>query len=215
MQTGSKVLVYVQAIPKAVPQAVKTFPDLSRARFVMTQSSKTALARSKAIFPDAEIIAAGYNAVLQEALVRGAERAISLPLFDDPLDQAKSFPVEGYYSRIIVGENPDGPFTGASLCGALAALRKMNFELIDDHADMRTVRKEGILLVRADEGVSHNVDIRRIADSMRQKIQPSETSGGSSLVRREQDSKPEMIISGSLEEISSAFSRRLRRLTTR
>lgn len=210
METSAKLLVYVQAVPKTLPSGVRKFSDLSRSEFVLTHSSKTLLANARKLFPLREIASAGYHAILREALARGADKAISLPLCDDPLDQAKSLPTGDLYSHILVGENPDGPFSGASLCGALAALRKMDLSVIDRSSGSEAVHRTGIFLVR-DEGPPNNIDIRRIGYSLKQTFVVSQVRGNSSLEKGE-DSKREVIGADSAQEIAASFSRRLRRL---
>ena len=121
MESKKEILVYVQAIPRNVSSGARKFKDLSSSEFDLTHSSKAAMAEAQRIFPDAEVTVAGYQAVLPEALSRGASKAVSLPMCQDPLDQAKSFPSAEKYDCIVVGETPEGPFTWASLCGALAA----------------------------------------------------------------------------------------------
>lgn len=211
MEASAKLLVYVQAIPRALPSGVRKFSDLSRSEFVLTHSSKTLLANARKLFPLGEIASAGYHAILREALARGADKAISLPLCDDPLDQAKSFPTGDLYSHILVGETIDGPFSGASLCGALAALRKMDLSVIDRSSGSEAAHRNGIFLVR-DEGHPNNIDIRKIGHSLKQTFAVSEVRGNSSLEKGELDSRREIIDTDLAKEIAASFSRRLRRL---
>ncbi|MGI0079143.1 MAG: hypothetical protein ACRECH_05925, partial [Nitrososphaerales archaeon] len=161
------------------------------------------------IFAGAEITAAGYHSILREALTRGASKAASLPLCDDPLDQAKSFPSNESYSYFLVGENPDGFFSGASLCGALSALRKMPLAITDLDSG---VQVGGVYLVRDAEDVSHNIDIRRINSAFKHNIAELGALGTSTFGRSEQSASNEDLSSESPKAISSAFSRRLRRL---
>ena len=211
IESRTTVLVYVQAVPKTVPSNAREFSDLSRSDFVLTHSSKSALAKVGRVFPNAKVTAAGYHSILYEALARGAEKAISLPLCDDPLDQARSFPSNEPYPYILVGENPDGIFTGASLCGALSALRKMDFAIMD-FAESTVVQGEGVYLVRDDERATHNIDTRLINGALKQVVTPLKALGVSSLGKREQEPNSETLNSESPEEISSSFSRSLRRI---
>ncbi len=207
MESKKRILVYLQAIPRTVSSAATKFEDLSNSEFVLNHSSKIAIAEARRIFPDAEIIAAGYQSVLPEAFARGASKVISLPMCQDPLDQAKNLPATEKYACIVVGENPDGPFTGASLCGAIAALRKVEFSI----GNKFTSGLNGILLLREDESASHNIDVRRICTAFEEKIAISEIRGNLSLGKKEVVSGSETV-QGSPQEIASTLARRLRRL---
>ncbi|HKW05266.1 MAG TPA: hypothetical protein VJN71_08215, partial [Nitrososphaerales archaeon] len=85
MTPDPRIVVYVQAVPSAVLSDGK-FSDLAKGKFSINHSSKTALDSARRIFPNAKIKAAGYAPVLSEAIARGADLAISLPLCDDPLE---------------------------------------------------------------------------------------------------------------------------------
>lgn len=206
MNPDPRILVYVQAIPNAMLSEGK-FSDLAKGKFSINHSSKTALDSARRIFPNAKIKAAGYSPVLSEAIARGADLAISLPLCDDPLEQARSFPSEPY-DYIIIGENFEGPFSGSLLCGSLASLRKMEFSFSSVGAD--SFQRGGVVLVADNLTAPTSIDIRRINLATNQVFAHAEVRG-KSLIEKKSIAPPEKFVSNSPSEIAAYFSRRLRR----
>jgi hypothetical protein len=201
------VLVYVQAVPSFIPSSVRKFSDLENCTFKMSHSSKAALAFASR-HATGEIVAAGFSPILREAVARGASRPISMPLCDDALTQISFFLKNEEFTSIIVGENTDWIFSGASLCGALSS--KLGFD-VKISRDLQSIESNSVILV-LDAGVeSSNVDVRRIARSMETPINP-EGVLGKSTIKRMEERKPETI-SGTAEEVASAIARRLRRIT--
>jgi hypothetical protein len=206
MASKNSILIYVQAVPKTSTNP-KRFQDLMNSEFVLAYSSKMAISKAQKFFPESEVTAAGYSKVLPETIARGAHRVISLPFCDDPIEQAKSFPAFDNFDLAIVAENLEGPFTGASLCGALAALRKLDFEIADEPSSFR----HRLILLRDGESFPFEIDVRKINAAFNQEITPSEVRGDSILEKKEPRSSPEFT-SGSAAEIAGTFSRRLRRI---
>lgn len=169
----------------------------------MSHSSKVALAFATSLgFP--EIIAAGFSPILQEALARGGTGYHSMPLCDDPLEQISFFPKDEF-SNIIVGENPDWVFSGASLCGAIIGTKGFDLSPVSKNLPQRSV------LVVPDSGEeSAGVDIRRINFSTSSSVNP-EGILGASIFAKSETKRPELVI-GSPSEIISLLSRRIRRL---
>ena len=129
----------------------------------MSQSSKAALAFASTLgFHD--VVAVGFSPVLREALARGATSCISMPLCDDPLEQASFFPKDNF-SHVIIGENSDWVFTGASLAGTLSESRKMRFCLFQD-GDSIDFPESSIILVKDSGESTSSIDIRRIKSSL-------------------------------------------------
>jgi hypothetical protein len=207
MTPDPRILVYVQAVPNAILSDGK-FSDLAKGTFSIGHSSKTALDSVRRIFPNAKIKAAGYPPVLSEAMARGADLAISLPLCDDPLEQARSFPAEPY-NYIIIGENFEGPFSGSVLCGALASLRKMDLTFLSADAD--SFQRGGVVLVADNLMAPTSIDIRRINFATNQVFAPAEVRGKSLIEKPKSIARPEKFESSSPSEIAAYFSRRLRR----
>lgn len=206
------ILVYAQAVPVIFPSAARTFSDLSSSQFRMTHSSKTVLAVAQNIAKDNEIVAAGFHSILQEALARGASKVVSLPLCSDPLEQVNSLSGMQGYDLFLIGENPDGPFSGAALCGALSELWNSDLEIIDCKSSP-SGRRGTIVLVRDDISDTPTIDIRRIKAASDQVVPVSATVGNLSLTRPEQSFKSELVVYDSPRDAASAISRRLRRLT--
>ena len=209
---GKGILVYAQAVPVIYPSAARAFSDLSSSQFRMTHSSKTTLAAAQNIAKGTEIVVAGFHSILQEALARGASEVISVPLCSDPLEQAKSLSEMQGYELFLVGENPDGPFSGAALCGALSALWNSDLEIIDGKS-ASSGRRGKIVLVRDDVSDTPTIDVRRIKAASDQVVPVSAIIGNLSLTRPEQSSKSELVVYDSPRDVALAISRRLRRLT--
>ncbi len=204
------MLVYVQALPVSFPSLPKKFSDLDTADFEMSHSSKAALAFATSLkFP--EILALGFSPVLQEALARGATEVKSVPLCDDPLQQASFFP-EGDFSHIIVGENPDWIFSGALLCGVLVESKKIPLDVLSDNRSVgKNDHGENSLLLVLDSGeFPSNLDIRRIKNSTSANINPENVIGESKFSTL--DDKRSEKITGNASEIASILARKLRRL---
>lgn len=211
----SKTFVYVQAIPESIPSRAKNFGDLKESTaFRMAHSSKIALERAKQ--SSSKIIALGHSSVLREALARGANEIIVLPLCDDPLVQAQGIKdqlSEDVQSSVfVVGENLDGPFSGSALCGALSALFDLGLEF-DLGSEKHLAAKNGSVVLVKDDGTrASNIDIRRIDFAQSREIPESQVTGTSSLERRETARTPETIKDQSTREIASTISRRLHRI---
>jgi hypothetical protein len=204
------LLVYVQALPVSFPVTPKKFVDLNASNFVMSHSSKTALAFASSLgFP--EILAAGFSPILQEALVRGATDKAPMPLCDDPLEQASFLP-EGDFSHIIIGENPDWVFSGASLSGILAQTRGIALNVITQDEKIKTnnfLSNSLLLVLDSGEHLS-SIDVRRIKYSTSASVQPENVLGSSMFTGVEE--KRTENITGTPAEISSILSKKLRRL---
>jgi len=173
----------------------------------MSHSSKSAIAFA-AKHSSGVIVAAGFSPILREAVARGASSTFSMPLCDDPLEQYTFLPGDQKFSNIVVGENPDWIFSGASLCGVIATKLGYKFCL---SKNAESVEPHSVVLVLDSVEESSEIDIRRIALSMEAPANPEGVLGDSSFKKME-EVKPEMI-SGTLEELSSVISRRLRRIT--
>lgn len=203
-------MVYVQALPVSVPASAKKFQNLETCEFRMSQSSKTALSFARGLGFH-EIMAVGFSPVLREAVARGATSCHSIPLCDDPLEQASFFPRERF-SHIIIPENSDWIFTGSSLAGVLSESLKIPFSLFSEGKSL-DYPESSIVLVK-DSGVcSESVDIRRIRNSFDVTVNPEGVLGDSSLTKRE--TKKSESLSGDISEIASVLSRKLKRLTRR
>jgi hypothetical protein len=214
-----KVFVYVQAIPESVPSRVKNFVDLSEATttFRMNHSSKVALERAKNSSLGVVVVALGHTSILREAIARGADDVIALPLCDDPLIQAQRIKEQVLgnlqSSVFFVGENIDGPFSGSSLCGALSVLLDLNLE-IDLENGQSQLAKRGFVVLLKDGGTkAYNVDIRRLGAANTRQLPQSQVIGTSSLERKDFTKNPETITNPPAKEIASTISRRLRRFT--
>jgi hypothetical protein len=198
----------------------------------MSHSSKSALAFASSLgFP--EIVAAGFSPILQEALARGASGCYPMPLCDDPLEQISFFPKDEF-SNIIVGENPDWVFSGASLCGAIVGTKR--FDLAQKLADFP---QRSVLLIPDSGEEKSNIDIRRInlsssssasafemkrnatapmttpaikkdlVPNLEIKI-PSGVIGNSTFAKSE--TKRSELVTGTPSEIVSSLTRRIRRM---
>jgi hypothetical protein len=206
-----KLLVYVQAVPISIQSNVKSFSDLSNARFKMAHSSKLALDRAKQL-SEGEIVAVGHSSILPEAIARGATRVIPVPLCEDPLKQAESIKefLQDSNSSVLIGENLDGPFTGAALCGALSPVSDQN--LFFDSNSKNDLTASSIVLLR-DNGIeAFHIDIRRIEQAASKRIEDSPMVGRSSIEKIKTKEPPEQQPrEESSEEIASLISRKLRR----
>jgi hypothetical protein len=205
-EENQKILVYIQAIPASIPRTAKKFSDLEACDFQMSHSSKVALGLASR-GASGEIVATGFSPVLNEAVARGASTAFSMPLCDDPLEQLKFFPREEKFSSIIVGESPDWVFSGSSLCGVIAT--RFGLQLCVHSSDEK-LEGNSVTLVLDSGNEAPNVDVRRISQSAASTVNPEGVLGRSTLKKLE-EKKPELL-TGSVEEVSSVVSRRIRRL---
>lgn len=208
---SQKMLVYVQAVPVSIHSRAKTFEDLASSEFRMVHSSKAALHRAGELAD--EIVAIGHSSILREAITRGASEVVSVPLCDDPLVQAESLKnllTDPSSTSILVGENLDGPFSGAALCGALSLLcdRSLVFD-----SPLKGEAGGSIVLLRDSGTESFNVDIRRIDEASSKEIPDSSVSGNSTLEKNQPKQSREQTGEQSPEEIALSVSRKLRRLS--
>ena len=210
--TSKKILVYVQAVPASISNRAKNFKDLSSENLRMSHSSKAAL--DKAARMTKEIVALGHSSILREALARGAKEAKPLPLCDDPLTQAESindFLIEPTSVSILVGENLDGPFSGAALCGALASVYDLSLTFDSDSKN----ESNGSVVLLKDSGTeTFNIDIRTIDYASSKEFPESAVDGNSTLVKNQSLESTELLKEQSPNEIASTISRKLRRLST-
>ena len=206
----SGILVYVQAIPLEQAGPKRSFEEFFQdSEFEMSYSSKIALTTALK-FSTSEITAVGFTPILHEALARGATKAVAVPFCDDALEQAKTLP-RG--SMILVGENPDGPFTGASLAGALAHLRGISIHLYEyDEGKKQNANKftEGtVMLIK--NGTVAEMDVRKIKQAVETRILIESPVGRLDVERTSREIRHELL-SGSTGENVSAISRRLTRV---
>jgi hypothetical protein len=210
-----QLLVYVQALPvfSSVPSSAKRFQDLETCEFKMSHSSKAALSFATALGFH-EIVAVGFSPILRESIARGATSCRSVPLCDDPLEQASFFPRESkegnYYSHIIIGENPEWVFGGGSLAGTLCESRKMRFRLFTEGGPI-DFPEDSIILVKDSGEATRAVDVRRIKSSFDVSVNPEGLLGGSTLSKRE--GRKGESLKGDTSEITSTLVRKLRRIT--
>jgi hypothetical protein len=209
--TSKRIIAYVQAVPLSISEGIKSFKDISPFNLRMSHSSKVVLDRALKV--STEVVALGHSSILSEAIARGAKEAWALPLCDDPVVQAHSmrdFIVNSDVSIIIVGENLDAPFSGASFCGVLSSIYDLNFSL-----DSENLWKEGSVILVRDSGKEiFNIDVRRIGDAISQKFDDSQIMGTSRLEKIHRTQTTELGLEQSPREISSIISRRLRRLSS-
>lgn len=207
---SGSIAAYVQALPVTLADSQSQkgkFGDmLLGASFVLSHSSKVALSVAKRIGGH-DVIAIGHSSVLHEALARGATSAISVPLFDNPLAQARSFPPDQRFSTIVIPENLDGWFSGAALAGAIAVYRELNFSVLEDSH----FTENCVILVR-DNSRPDAIDIRRINGATNVEIKDEEPAIGELEVSKSsQDAKRREEISGDEKSVSNAIARRIRR----
>ena len=200
--------MYVQALPTSVPPTAKNFKDIEGSDFRMSHSSRAALAFAK-ILDFHEIVAIGFPPILREAIARGATSYKTMPLCDDPLEQASFFPKESF-SHVLIGENPEWVFTGASLAGVISESRKLRFRLFRDGQSV-DFPESSVILVKDSGESTQPVDIRRIKSSFDISLNPEGVLGGSTWVKREP--KRNESLTGDNQEIASVLSRRIRRMT--
>ncbi|MDA4111096.1 MAG: hypothetical protein OK439_01050 [Thaumarchaeota archaeon] len=204
-----KLLVYVQALPVSISSSARKFKDIETSEFRMSHSSRAALSLAISL-GFSHIVAAGFPPILQEALARGATEIFPTPLCDDPLEQVSYLPDEDF-SHMIVGENPDWIFSGASICGILAESRKIVIEMGRPNPDERKVFSDGSVILVIDSGESSGtIDVRRIKYSTSSKINPEGVLGSSNISKLE-ERRPETI-AGDATEISQAIWRKIRRI---
>jgi hypothetical protein len=206
----ASVLVYAQAVPRHIPGGVDKFSDLSKATFSLGHSSKAALNRAKRTRK--EIVAIGHSAILAEALTRGAAKVLPVSLCDDPFEQAMTLPKNNRWANVIIGENPDGPFTGASLSGALSAI--WGWTLVLDNSldkEPEPYPPSSIILVKDDIDQAYNIDVRQIVPALEKKIRHSDVKGTLQLLRQRAEPRHETLNADSPNEIATSILRRLRR----
>ncbi|MFI5420014.1 MAG: hypothetical protein ACHQ1H_03515 [Nitrososphaerales archaeon] len=177
----------------------------------MSHSSRAALAFAISLgFP--QILAVGFSPVLQEALARGATDVKAIPLCDDPLEQASFFPEEDFL-HIMIGENPDWVFTGASLAGVLMESKKMvlNVVPLEGGPEENQLSKDSVILVWDTGEHVGDLDIRRIKYSTTATVDPEKVLGSSTFSKQEE--KKTENLGGTPSEISSFLSKKLRRLS--
>jgi hypothetical protein len=208
----SEILVYLQAVPVQIPEKTRNFRDLGGSSMRMSHSSKRALDR--ALRASEKVIGLGHSAILSEALARGAKDARSLPLCDDPFAQAESMrkAVHGLDSfSILVGENLDGPFSGAALCGVISANYDLGFSFDSDWNN----GSSGYAVLVRDSGLeSYNIDIRNIEYAASKKFSDSMIIGDSSLNANRSLKRDVLSNEQSPREIASLISRKLHRLSS-
>jgi hypothetical protein len=206
--------VYVQAVPSSVPTSTRGLSELSAADLRMAHSSKLALKR--AMEWSDNITALGHSSILREALARGASDGLSVPLYDDPLKQAESMReiliVTGESSAVFVGENLEGPFSGASLCGALSAICKRNLYFGPDSDISEEQLSHAILLLRDPGNEAFNIDIRRIDAASKRDFESKGILGNSTVERIARQATNKFLTSETPEQLASVITRKLRRL---
>jgi hypothetical protein len=214
MPPTNKVLVYVQAVPISVSDKARSFKDFASGDFRMSHSSQLALDRALKISNDA--VALGHSSILCEALARGAKQASSVPLCDDPVIQAESFRDDIRKSEsaplVIVGENLDGPFTGAAFCGALSQIYDLSFS-IDDLGIHAPLKKGCVVLVKDPGSEVFNIDIRTINYATARKFDDAKIFG-ESMIERMQRQTIEVSSEQSPKEIALMISRKLNRFSS-
>ena len=209
--TSDKILVYVQALPISIPSRAKNFADLSNSNLRMSHSSKAAL--DKAAGLSKNVVALGHSSILREALARGAKEAMPLPLCDDPLTQAESMKnlltnLDSF--SILVGENLDGPFSGAALCGALSSVYDLYFSFGLDQED----GGGSVVLVKDSGTRAFNIDIRKIAYASTKEFAESKFVGNSTLEKYERPQPIQLSKEQAPKDIASTVSRKIRRLSS-
>jgi hypothetical protein len=206
-----QLLVYVQALPVSIPPSARKFQDVeTSSEFRMSHSSRAALGFATGLGFH-EIVAVGFSPILRESIARGATSCRSVPLCDDPLEQASFFPKQGenYYSHIIIGENPEWVFGGGSLAGILCESRKMRFRLFSA-GEQTDFPENSIILVRDSGEATRAVDVRRIKSSFDVTVNPEALLGASTMSRRE--GRKGESLKGDPSEIASILARKLRRI---
>jgi hypothetical protein len=209
---SNKILVYVQAIPTSISDKARNFKDLSSSSVRMAHSSKVAL--DQALKISKEVVALGHSSILSEALAHGANEAKALPFCDDPVAQAESMQdsvVESNEISILVGENLDGPFSGASLCGALSSIYDLRFSFSSNGED---ASPGSVVLVKDTGTETFNIDIRAIDYATSQKFPESTIVGSSALEKTQRPKTAQLPIELSAKEIATTLSRKLRRLSS-
>jgi hypothetical protein len=201
-----QLLVYVQALPSSIGHGVRNFKDLEGAEFRLSHSSKTALSFAASLGFH-EIVAAGYAPVLNEAIARGATSVASLPLCDDPVKQAQFFPEEEF-THVLIGENLDWIFSGASLLGVFAHKRNMK-AVLSTHYNVGEFPRPSIILVKDPGENAGTIDVRKIKSAMEVNLN-SEAIIGDVSFQTFEAAKTESI-SGAPSEIASSLSRKIRR----
>ncbi|MDH2900867.1 MAG: hypothetical protein PXY39_07825 [archaeon] len=208
---SKKILVYVQALPISVPSRAKNFADLSNLNLRMSHSSKAAL--DKAVGLSENVVALGHSSILREALARGSKEAIPIPLYDDPLAQAesmKNFLTDLGPFSILVGENLDGPFSGAALCGALSSVYDLTFSFDSDLED----GGGSVVLVKDSGTKAFNIDIRKIDYASTKEFAESKFVGSIALEKYERAQPIQLSKEQAPKDIASTISRKIRRLSS-
>jgi hypothetical protein len=201
-----EIFVYVQAIPISIPSSAKGFRDLAGSQFRISHSSKLVLSRASGI--SSWVVAMGHSSVLREALARGATRVIPLPLYDDPVKQTENMKnFIGDSALVLIGENLDGPFSGAALAGVLSSL--CNLRLLID-SDLKSDLKGSIILLRDPGTEAFNIDVRKIPEASKE-IPVTSVVGNCTLERRSNQIR-EKPREETPEDVASNVSRKLRRI---
>lgn len=196
-------------MPTLLASSARRFQNLEGSEFEMTHSSKKALSFASSLGAS-EIMAIGYPPILREAIVRGATKFKAMPLCDDPLQQISFFPQDDAGDHIVIGENLEWVFTGASLVGAIAHRRKKQVVLCDAGGTL-DLSKGSVFLVTDSGESSGGTDIRRIKNASEASLNPEGVLGNSTFLK--QESTKGEIINGGPSEVGSALTRKLRRLT--
>lgn len=212
-KTASKVLVYVQAVPILGSQKVRRFEEFSKAFFRISHSSISAFFRSKELFNESMLIVVGYSSVLAHAMTLGASSGVPVSLCDDPLEQALEIKNAIGHPRsidsIVVGENLDGPFSGASLAGALSVVLDLGLAIEPTDGSLGTV-----VLLKDDGIKSYNMDIRRIDRASSVDFAQS-LAIGNVMIEQAEGVHSQVLRGLPSSEISTSISRKLRRLKVR
>ena len=205
-----KVLVYVQAIPVSSSSGEssreKSFVEYfqNSAEFTMTHSSKVALEKAQ-LLGTSDVTAIGYSPILHEAMARGASAGISVPACDTPYRQARTFPQGNF--EILIGENGDGLFNGASLAGALVAMHGYVFRMWGE--EKPEYLENSVVLVKDLLQPTPGIDIRRVKRASEARFEAEAVDGNSRILSI--PSARNEILSGNSKDLSSALSKRLRR----
>lgn len=205
---SNQIVVYVQAMPLAIASSSRRFEDLQDSEFEMTHSSKTALSFALSL-GSGEIIAVGYPPILRDAIIRGATRFKTVPLCDDPFHQLSFFPEVDNADHIVIGENPEWIFTGASLAG-VAAQRMVKRLIICNTRDSLDLSIGSVILVRDSGTNTGGIDIRRVKSASDASVNSEEILGNSTVLR--QESGRTEVLNGQPTEVGSLLARKLRRL---
>jgi hypothetical protein len=215
---SSSILVYVQAMPVKIHGSVKNFLDLVGCDFRMTHGSKAALYLAS-MYKGFDIVATGFGPILNESLARGATRCIEIALCDNPRDQAKEIP-PGEWRFILVGENPDAFFAGASLCGSISSLFNCPVFIFDWNRNLHEIRlldypKGSVVLVRDTNVADLCVDARRVSSSSQTVFEKGKVVGSSSLELKQPQEIGGLVLDKDTRETAILLSKKLRKYRDR